>query len=162
MLQTVFLKNDRDLHALIDRQEDGWLAQLVAEHGPRSSDGSSPQKKLESARRQLAALQRQQRELRNDEGRQKQVERNERRLQRLRSQIEELQASVESFQRRPIDRQLLSDVVRQAYLRTLSRPPADAELERCLEYIQDAQGPLHGMRGILWTLLNTREFIVNH
>jgi hypothetical protein len=53
-------------------------------------------------------------------------------------------------------------VVRQAYLRTLSRLPTPDEVDRCVAYLADADSPLAGAKGLLWTLLNTKEFIVNH
>jgi hypothetical protein len=53
-------------------------------------------------------------------------------------------------------------IVRQAYLRTLSRLPTADEQDRCLSYLAEAESPLAGAKGLLWTLLNTKEFIVNH
>jgi len=55
-----------------------------------------------------------------------------------------------------------NEVVRQAYLRTLSRLPTADEQDRCLNYLAEAESPLAGVKGLLWTLLNTKEFIVNH
>ena len=54
------------------------------------------------------------------------------------------------------------DIVRQAYLRTLSRLPSERELTRSKQYITDADNTLVGIEDLLWTLLNTKEFIVNH
>ena len=53
-------------------------------------------------------------------------------------------------------------IVRDAYLRTLSRYPSDTELNTSLQYIAAADDPVTGVRDLLWTLLNTKEFIVNH
>ena len=55
-----------------------------------------------------------------------------------------------------------SEIVQEVYLRTLSRYPTGHELERCQTYIRDAEDTLNGIRGVLWALLNTKEFIVNH
>jgi len=55
-----------------------------------------------------------------------------------------------------------SAVVRQAYLRTLSRYPDESELARCRQEIEQSADPLAGVRNVLWALLNTKEFIVNH
>jgi len=54
------------------------------------------------------------------------------------------------------------DLVKQAYLRTLSRYPSPEEMTRCTEYLASASSPVEGAKGLLWTLLNTKEFIVNH
>ena len=53
-------------------------------------------------------------------------------------------------------------VVKQAFLRTLSRFPSDQELARCRKEIQQASDTTAGVRDVLWALLNTKEFIVNH
>jgi Protein of unknown function (DUF1553)/Protein of unknown function (DUF1549) len=55
-----------------------------------------------------------------------------------------------------------SSVIRNAYLRTLSRVPTADEMDRCLAYLAQAETPAHGAKGLLWTLMNTKEFIVNH
>ena len=53
-------------------------------------------------------------------------------------------------------------IVKQAYLRTLSRYPSDQELARCRQSIEQASDTTTGVRDVLWALLNTKEFIVNH
>ena len=53
-------------------------------------------------------------------------------------------------------------VVKQAYLRTLSRYPTDEELSRSRKYLNESEDTVNGIRGLLWALLNTKEFIVNH
>ena len=55
-----------------------------------------------------------------------------------------------------------STFIRQAYLRTLSRLPTPDEVARCQTYLAQAETPVAGAKGLLWTLLNTKEFIVNH
>lgn len=53
-------------------------------------------------------------------------------------------------------------LIRQAYLRTVSRPPTPDELQRSKQYITDSEQASTGMRDLVWALLNTKEFIVNH
>jgi hypothetical protein len=53
-------------------------------------------------------------------------------------------------------------LIRQAYLRTLSRLPTPDEFDRCQTYLAQAENSVAGAKGLLWTLLNTKEFIVNH
>jgi len=50
----------------------------------------------------------------------------------------------------------------QAFLRTLSRHPTPQDLERCREFFADSRSARDGLSGLLWALLNTKEFIVNH
>ena len=54
------------------------------------------------------------------------------------------------------------EIVSQAFLRTLSRYPSDEELRRSVEYVNAEENKINGVRGLVWALLNTKEFIVNH
>jgi hypothetical protein len=53
-------------------------------------------------------------------------------------------------------------LIRQVYLRTLSRLPTPDEVDRCTQYLAQADSPQAGAKGLLWALINTKEFIVNH
>ncbi|MFM8724597.1 MAG: hypothetical protein ACKON9_05660, partial [Planctomycetaceae bacterium] len=53
-------------------------------------------------------------------------------------------------------------IITDAWLRTLSRMPTDSELQTAKTWISESKDPVEGIRGVLWALLNTREFIVNH
>ena len=53
-------------------------------------------------------------------------------------------------------------LVEEAYLRTLTRQPTVAEQARSLAHLEAAASLREGMRDLLWALLNTKEFIVNH
>jgi hypothetical protein len=54
------------------------------------------------------------------------------------------------------------EIVKQAYLRTLSRYPTEQELAKCIKYINESEDTINGVRGVLWALVNTKEFVVNH
>ena len=47
-------------------------------------------------------------------------------------------------------------------MRTLSRPATDDEVGRSQQHIAEAKDTAAGMRDLLWALINTKEFIVNH
>lgn len=53
------------------------------------------------------------------------------------------------------------ELIRQAYLRTLSRPPDEGELGVSRKYLADAKDTPAGLRDLLWALVNTKEFVVN-
>jgi hypothetical protein len=53
-------------------------------------------------------------------------------------------------------------LIREAFLRTLGRPPTAAEVERSAAHLAQAGDPVEGLHELLWVLLNTREFITNH
>lgn len=54
-------------------------------------------------------------------------------------------------------------LIEEAYLRVISRPPTAAEREIAAEHLAAfAENPREGLRTLLWALLNTKEFILNH
>jgi Protein of unknown function (DUF1553)/Protein of unknown function (DUF1549)/Bacterial Ig-like domain (group 2) len=52
--------------------------------------------------------------------------------------------------------------VEELFLWAVSRPPTGEELQTCLKYLKDSPSAQKGLEDILWGLLNTREFILNH
>jgi hypothetical protein len=52
--------------------------------------------------------------------------------------------------------------IEEVFLWTLCRLPRDAERQACLRYVQGAASPAEGLRGVMWSLLNTREFLLQH
>ncbi len=54
-------------------------------------------------------------------------------------------------------------IVRSLYLRTLSRPPTKSEAQLMLNvFATEGLSRLDAIEDVLWTLLNSREFIYNH
>jgi hypothetical protein len=56
----------------------------------------------------------------------------------------------------------IDHVIDQAFLRTVSRPPTDQEMTNARADVAAARAPAEGVRDLLWALINTREFKVNH
>lgn len=54
-----------------------------------------------------------------------------------------------------------SDIVREAYLRTFSRPPTAAEMHIAQEHLLQ-ENVAAGVNDLLWALVNSKEFILNH
>jgi hypothetical protein len=48
------------------------------------------------------------------------------------------------------------------FLATVSRLPSAAEREACLKFVAGADSSEKGFQGVLWSLLNTREFLLQH
>ena len=53
-------------------------------------------------------------------------------------------------------------VIKELYLAALSRFPTDEELRIQSEYVEQASSRAGGMRDVLWSLLNVREFVFIH
>ncbi len=54
------------------------------------------------------------------------------------------------------------ELVRTLYLRTLSRYPREPESEKALAYLDKSDNVANGLRDLVWAVVNTEEFIVNH
>jgi hypothetical protein len=52
--------------------------------------------------------------------------------------------------------------VTQLYLSTLGREPTNEERDFCLAHLQQAESPEKGLQIVLWCLLNTKEFLLQH
>ena len=52
--------------------------------------------------------------------------------------------------------------IEEIYLWTLSRFPTEAERNICLEHLKKSPSAQKGLEGVLWSLLNTSEFVLNH
>ncbi len=64
------------------------------------------------------------------------------------------------------DRRMTEDqarwVIENAYLRTLSRYPKPDEFEIALGHLRTESNPTQATENLVWSLLNTKEFIINH
>jgi hypothetical protein len=52
--------------------------------------------------------------------------------------------------------------VEELFLLTLCRPPSEAERKACLKHMEKADKPEKGLQEVLWGLINTREFLLQH
>jgi hypothetical protein len=60
------------------------------------------------------------------------------------------------------DRVKMNALIEDAYLRTLSRKPTPSEVELSYASISRAESPTRGLSDLLWALINSKEFILNH
>jgi hypothetical protein len=51
--------------------------------------------------------------------------------------------------------------VHEVFLSTLSRLPTDAELQLCREFVRQSGSPHQGLAELMWSLLNSNEFLFN-
>jgi hypothetical protein len=54
------------------------------------------------------------------------------------------------------------DRIDEIYLAAVGRLPTDAQRQACLAYVEQRDRSLRSFQDVLWSLLNTREFILNH
>lgn len=53
-------------------------------------------------------------------------------------------------------------IAEQAYLRSLSRMPNADELKIAMNYLTGEPDPAKAVEGLIWSIVNTKEFILNH
>lgn len=180
LLQTVYLQNDQDVHAMITRAREGWVREVANELGVkpptavsrpnsgrrrRSSTNNKATRKL---RQQLSKLYKQIKQART-KGDKKTVAKLSRQASSLRKRLAKTTGQSSTANRgnnnsggekaAKVDAE---KIVKEAYLRTLSRYPNAVELKRASQYINDSKTTINGVRDVLWALINTKEFIVNH
>ncbi|GIW93831.1 MAG: hypothetical protein KatS3mg110_1872 [Pirellulaceae bacterium] len=121
LLQTIYLQNDSEVLALLDRRQSGWIDQITRQFQPNARTANGGRRRA-------------------DEG---------------------ADSSTTASGSQPSDVQV-EELVRKAYLRTVSRLPTNDELKRAKEHLDACGSPIEGLADLLWALINTKEFIVNH
>ena len=166
LLQTIYLRNDQDLLDQIDRQRGGWLTDVTTEAGLTvdRTPAPGPQRPNNYAAT-VAKYQKQIRDYRKKGGSEKAIQKVQARLREYQKKYGRAPADNQGDpqpEERKLAREESRKIVEEAYLRTLSRYPTGDELALAQTYVNDTDDPTDGLRGLLWTLLNTKEFIVNH
>lgn len=60
------------------------------------------------------------------------------------------------------EKQPINEIVVDIYLGALSRRPSDAELQTTLQYVSEQSDQRRALEDVLWTVINTKEFMFNH
>ncbi len=161
LLQTVYLQNDSDVLKMLDRTKTGWLDQVTKSLAPSKANAAAVDD-VATLKGQLETFESQLERLRT-RGNKTQIEAAEKRINLLRERVAKLEdAGSAKGSSDVIEPAKAEQIVKQAYLRTVSRYPTQEELTRSVQYIKESESTTEGVRGVLWALLNTKEFIVNH
>jgi hypothetical protein len=54
------------------------------------------------------------------------------------------------------------EILDELYLRTLSRPPTEAERTKLVSFFNDPKNDEAVLADLFWALLNAKEFVFNH
>ncbi len=184
LLQSIYLRNDAEMYDRIAAR-DGWVTEVCKDLGltppGRNADPkpSGKQRAVENLRKKIVARIKQVNKL-PEPRRQRTLEAAEKQFDGLVKRIGK-DFEVPSFEQlvdQPdnwselVPRETESDgadeapslqrVVQRAYLRTLSRYPDQEETRIALDYISESETPARGLEGLMWALVNTKEFIISH
>ena len=159
LIQTVYLKNDRDMHQLL-RRKDGWIGQVNKQLAVKPLSKNEASKLAIFERRyQMLELAYFRAVATGDEDTAKSHE------DRL-DFLDERMAPYRSRRDARIQQSTINidseSIVNDAYLRTLSRYPNQQELDRCVKHLESDDELFDRTGDLLWALVNTKEFIVNH
>ncbi|MCE9528421.1 MAG: DUF1549 and DUF1553 domain-containing protein, partial [Planctomycetales bacterium] len=155
LLQTVFLQNDNQVLSQINGGKETWTDDLSKKFRPKLDPNKKAQQIAEIGKEVVKVKNRIERVTKED---------NKEQLERLQARLAELSKNLDelTIEPKPEPMENAPELVKQVYLRTLSRYPSPDEMSRCTEFLASASSPLEGAKGLLWTLINTKEFIVNH
>lgn len=184
LLQTVYMQNDDQVQGFLNDGK-GWAQSLIPKKGNEKREAKKLDRESDvvaKARSERANFQKlidiNERSLKkarkaNDAVGIKEAER---RIADLKAKIAKLQETVvaatdESKTDEPkkadapppvatnLDPELL---IKSAYLRSLSRLPTADEMATSKKYLTQSEDVVTGARDLLWALINTKEFVVNH
>ncbi len=178
LLQTIFVRNDGQLLTMMD-DNDGWLQQVAAEskltfNRKSAADPVDAKKNAKSqlANRYRVQVKRLKERIAEAEaaGKPAQLKALKEQLAKVKGQADKAGGGDDSAVPEPPipgiqeipSTMNVTEIINEAYLRTLSRFPTADELQTAQTYISDSSDAIDGIRGVLWALVNTREFIVNH
>jgi hypothetical protein len=157
LIQIVYLQNDRDIHTLLARA-DGWIGEVRKQLAPSTKKGALSAVELET---RMARMKQQLDVARKAENKQ-QVTQLEKRIAQTAKQLKEQLAVERDAQTSEAARSKRVELIAEAYLRTLSRFPTSDEVERCEQFFSESADLSVGLSGVMWALINTKEFVVNH
>jgi hypothetical protein len=184
LLQTIFVRNDNQLLSMID-DGDGWLLDVATKNSltfTRKSVADAADSKKDQRNQARDKYKGQIKKLKDrlaeaeKNGKAGQVKSFKEQIAKLKAQAEKVGVTDAEVEATPAATDAESakpeasaasnvnftEIINEAYLRTLSRYPTEEEVRTSQAYISESKDAVDGVRGVLWALLNTREFMVNH
>jgi hypothetical protein len=170
LLQCVFTQNDGELLTMLDRNQ-GWIKQFEQQALAIAREKQAVERKAPDAEEKTKTQR---------EDRKNMAKLIERRIEKLKAagkndeipalekKLAELQGPSAANNAVPtpatmsIDNELLEKTIKEAFLRTLSRQPSVEEIDRAKEHFASSNNPGAGLKDLMWALINTKEFIINH
>lgn len=135
LLQSLFLYNDGEIHKMINASS-GWITDLerVERYRDLEQQISVTRERLE----------------------QQEKKQEHKKAAATRAELAKMEAV------RTVNISDHDGLIDELYLRTVSRMPTSGERNAAMEYLESRESVASGMRQLLWVLLNTKEFILNH
>jgi len=178
LLQTIFTRNDPEMLARIEgttRGTSSWISELRNAHNdPRARANAA---KVVQLRRTLDGLRVRAKRFAANKPRKPQgdnpqvLKQYEARLKQYQKSFGKMRSTIEGYEKRiaelaPAKKEIspkeIETMITEVFLRTVSRYPSPDELKSAKADVTAAKDPISGVRDLLWAMLNTKEFMVNH
>ncbi len=167
LLQTVYMQNDDDVAKALNDGK-GWAQSLIPKkQSPVKDDrdvatAKSKRRNFEVLiQNNVRALKKAQKQKNADE-----VKEIEARIAELKAKIAKTQevvvAKTDEAQQAAAANLEPEALIKAAYLRSLSRLPTDDEMATSKKYMTQSEDVVSAARDLLWALINTKEFVLNH
>lgn len=181
LLQTVFLRNDQETFNLITRR-NGWFHESMAavnlldatkvnfaSEKTVKNEFSNTKNEIRELQRTLEAYAKEKKALKQEKdqdaakAKAKQIRKNEEVLTaRMKELTSSLNKPAETSAPAKVAARTPAELVGEAYLRTFSRLPTAEEIADGEKYLKESVDLGAGLRDLIWALLNSKEFVVNH
>ncbi|MBS0210519.1 MAG: DUF1549 domain-containing protein [Planctomycetes bacterium] len=170
LLQTVFLRNDKEMFSMIERQQ-GWLSQVAGAQGEqakREEQVKQRAKALEDLRKVQTEMKQVNAKLatldnsKKSKGERDRLTSQRERLSKTNKQMAEKLKGMPEVSTAAKKRPSNTEAINEAYLRTFARRPTSDELANAEQYVRESTDARTGLRDLMWALLNSKEFLVNH
>ncbi|MFM9960618.1 MAG: DUF1549 and DUF1553 domain-containing protein [Planctomycetaceae bacterium] len=167
LLQTVYMQNDDQVFGLLNDGK-GWIRSLnpPAKKAERTSRNDA--EALKARKNFETLLTKVERDLKQARRTNKaeEIKELERRVAELIGKIKQTKETADTKSNATEPTEVVGlqteEIIKAAYLRSLSRLPSKSELETSTKFLTQSEDPVSGARDLLWALINTKEFIVNH
>ncbi len=174
LLQTMYIKNDNDVYSAINRSNSSWLFQVGQQLGAIQQPNAQKERaaeRMSQLKRQAKTLKQKVAQLQKQPDKKKELQLNQKRLRNLTAQLKRTQqyskkiknspARLQKFEK-PISADKTDEIITKTYLRSLSRLPTEAEKETAKKYLDESQDKIAGVYDLIWAVINTKEFMLNH
>ena len=174
LLQTMYIKNDNDVYSAINRSNSSWLFQVGQQLGAVQKPNAQKNQaatRIAKLRQQTKTLKQQVSRLKKQPDKKKELQQAQKRLRNMNTQLKKTQqaanriknspARLQSFEK-PIPTDKTEEIITKTYLRSLSRFPTESEKESARKYLNESQDKVAGVYDLIWAVLNTKEFMLNH
>ncbi len=174
LLQTMYIKNDNDVYSAINRSNSSWLFQAGQQLGAVQKPNEQKERlnaRIEELKKQSKSMKQQVAKLQNQKDKKRELQRTQKRLRNLNTQMKKMRQASNNMKKSPVRLQAYEksipieksdEIITRTYLRSLSRYPTEAEKTAARKYLDDSKNKIDGIYDLVWAVINTKEFMLNH